>query len=92
MHSNRISQVLSLSVNRIKTLPTYIAGFQKLRVLKVDRNPLEYPPMSVMSPQGDLTDRVFMKSWIESVKRWLVADSGLECLDASENDLKLPPT
>ena len=47
--------------------------------------------MSVMSPQGDLTDRVFMKSWIESVKRWLVVDSGLECLDASENDLKLPP-
>ena len=47
--------------------------------------------MSVMSPQGDLTDRVFMRSWIESVKQWLEADSGLERLDASENDLRLPP-
>ena len=74
-YSNRHSQVFSLSRNKIAVLPAYIAEFQNLRIFKVDQNPFEYPPMSVMDPNGDLKDQKFMESWIESVKQWLKADS-----------------
>ena len=73
--SHRPSQVFSLSRNRIAVLPPYIAQFQNLRILKVDQNPFEYPPMSVMDPKGDLRDQKLMESWIESVRQWLKAYS-----------------
>ena len=74
-HSNGPSQVFSLSKNKITVLPACIAQFQNLRIFKVDQNPFEYPPMSVMDPKGDLRDQRFMESWIESVKQWVKVDT-----------------
>ena len=91
-HSNRPSQVFSLSKNKITLLPAYIAQFQNLRIFKVDQNPFEYPPMSVMDPKGDLKDQKFMESWIESVKQWLKADSKLtrrSSVDSTASEQKL---
>ena len=75
MRSNPPFQVFSLSKNKITVLPAYIAQFQSLRILKVDQNPFEYPPMSVMDPKGNLADQKLMESWIESVKQWLKGHS-----------------
>lgn len=85
-------QVFSLSRNKIAVLPAYITQFQSLRILKVDQNPFEYPPMSVMDPKGDLKDQKFMESWIESVKQWLEADSKLahrSSVDSTASEQKL---
>lgn len=91
-YSNQRSQVFSLSKNKIVVLPAYIAQFQNLRIFKVDQNPFEYPPMSVMDPNGDLKDQTFMESWIESVKQWLKADSRLmrrSSVDSTASEQKL---
>lgn len=90
--SNPPSQVFSLSKNKITVLPTYISQFQSLRILKVDQNPFEYPPMSVMDPKDDLRDQKLMESWIESVKQWLKADSKLvrrSSVDSTSSEQKL---
>ena len=58
----------------------------------MDQNPFEYPPMSVMDPNGDLKDQKFMESWIESVKQWLKADSKLmrrSSVDSTASEQKL---
>ncbi|KAL8280830.1 hypothetical protein RQP46_006834 [Phenoliferia psychrophenolica] len=39
--------VFSITKNRIKRLPAYIAQMSHLRVLKVDHNPLEWPPKEI---------------------------------------------
>lgn len=36
-------QVLSISQNRLKSLPAYMADFNDLKVFKIDYNPIEWP-------------------------------------------------
>lgn len=40
-------QALCLSRNRLKALPAYIGTMADLRVLKIDGNPLVYPPRHI---------------------------------------------
>lgn len=40
-------QVFSVAKNRIKRLPTWLAHMTHLKVLKVDHNPLEWPPKEI---------------------------------------------
>ena len=81
-----------MSKNKITVLPAYIAQFQSLRIFKVDQNPFEYPPPSVMNPKGDIRDQKLMESWIDSVKQWLKADSKLtrrSSVDSTASEQKL---
>lgn len=58
----------------------------------MDQNPFEYPPISVMDPEGDLKDQKVMGSWIDSVKQWLKADSKLtrrSSVDSTASEQKL---
>ena len=45
--SLEMPQVFSIAKNRIKRLPPYIAMMTHLRVLKIDHNPLEWPPKEI---------------------------------------------
>lgn len=90
--SNPPPQVFSLSKNKITVLPTYITQFHSLRIFKVDQNPFEYPPKSMMDPKGVLTDQKLMESWIESLKQWLKADLKLmyrSSVDSTASEQKL---
>ena len=81
-----------MSKNKISVLPIYFTQFRNLRILKVDQNPFEYPPISVMVPKGDLKDQKVMESWIESVKQWLKAYSSLarrSSMDSTASEQKL---
>lgn len=40
-------QVLCLSHNRLRRLPAWLAAMQKVRILKIDDNPIQYPPPHV---------------------------------------------
>jgi hypothetical protein len=55
-----------MSKNRLTTLPSYIADMKDLKILKVDHNPLVFPPKEIWDisePDKDV--------WLDGVKRFL---------------------
>lgn len=56
-----------MSKNKINSLPTYIADMSDLKILKVDHNPIAFPPKDVWETNED-TDR---DTWLEGVKHFL---------------------
>ena len=67
-------QVFCLSKNKLTKLPHYMTQMNKLEVLKVDKNPITYPPKHVLEPGEGATGQD-MVDWVESVQRFLFADS-----------------
>lgn len=63
-----------LSRNKISRLPTYLPQFHKLEVLRVDRNPVEWPPKAIMELPGS-NDLSLMKEWIQNVQNWIETES-----------------
>jgi hypothetical protein len=56
-----------MSKNKINILPTYIADMKDLRILKVDNNPISFPPKEVW----DVSEEADRDAWLESVKQFL---------------------
>ncbi|RPA81813.1 hypothetical protein BJ508DRAFT_414526 [Ascobolus immersus RN42] len=52
-------KVLSVSYNQLTTLPPWLPAMNKLRVLKVDNNPLVLPRISDLSTAVDASGRIF---------------------------------
>ncbi|KAL1661704.1 RAM signaling pathway protein-domain-containing protein [Schizophyllum commune] len=67
-------RVFCLSKNKLTKLPHYMTQMSKLEVLKVDKNPITYPPKHVLEPGEGATGQD-MVDWVESVQRFLFADS-----------------
>lgn len=63
-----------LSKNKISRLPTYLYQFRQLDVLQVDRNPIEWPPQSVMTQLGNPIGIHNAKEWISKLQNWLEVD------------------
>ena len=68
-------QVLCISRNRITRLPGYLADFGSLDVLKVDHNPIEWPPKSIIETNGSPNNPQVMKDWILALQIWLRENS-----------------
>jgi hypothetical protein len=68
-------QVFSLSRNKIARLPSYFSQFNNLEVLQVDRNPIEWPPSSVLDPINNPDSSQPMKDWIRALQKWLELDA-----------------
>uniref|UniRef100_A0A0W0F3S4 Leucine-rich repeat-containing protein sog2 n=2 Tax=Moniliophthora roreri TaxID=221103 RepID=A0A0W0F3S4_MONRR len=64
-------RVFCLSRNKLTRLPTYLVKFHKLTVLEVERNPIEWPPKSVMERRGPVNSAEAMSSWIHNIQRWI---------------------
>ncbi|CAA7267886.1 unnamed protein product [Cyclocybe aegerita] len=64
-------KILCLSHNKIARLPTYLAQFRLLELFQVDRNPIEWPPPTVLESFGDLPDLKNGKDWIRKLQNWL---------------------
>ncbi len=62
---------MSISRNRIRKLPAYLAKFRGLTVLKADHNPIEWPPSDVVENNEDLEDPEAMGRWVGSLKSWM---------------------
>ena len=60
-----------MSRNRLTSLPAYMSTFNKLTVLKVDHNPIMWPPSDIMELPPDSEDPTVMQGWLANVKRWL---------------------
>ncbi|TRM62767.1 RAM signaling pathway protein-domain-containing protein [Schizophyllum amplum] len=67
-------RVFCVSKNKLGKLPHFMTQFSKLEVLKVDKNPITYPPKFVLEPGEGATGQA-MVDWVESLQRWLIADS-----------------
>lgn len=67
-------KVFCFSRNKISRLPSYLSRFNKLDVLRADRNPIEWPPKTIMdfSAPGDARS---MKGWIQSIQSWIETES-----------------
>ncbi|KAM0789295.1 hypothetical protein ACM66B_000135 [Microbotryomycetes sp. NB124-2] len=71
--------VFSIAKNRVKRLPTWFAQMHQLKVLKVDHNPLEWPPKEVVTfplsnggPDGEPQRKVGSKiEEAEEMQKWL---------------------
>lgn len=60
-----------LSRNKVTRLPPYLAQFPNLEVLQIDRNPIEWPPKSVLERARNLEPGQHMKDWIKSLQTWM---------------------
>lgn len=68
---NQDSKILSVSRNRISRLPTYLSTFHRLTILKLDHNPIQWPPEQVWNSTQDLDEPQTMHSWLSGLKSWL---------------------
>ncbi|TFY66661.1 hypothetical protein EVG20_g4426 [Dentipellis fragilis] len=62
-------RVFSIYKNRITKLPPYLAQFKKLNILRIEANPLEWPPKSVTDGQEP------SKDWVKGLQRWIEDNS-----------------
>jgi len=63
-------RVFCLSRNKITRIPGYFTDFRELDVLKVDHNPIEWPPKNVMgTPDGGREWIAYMQKWIRNNSR-----------------------
>lgn len=53
----------------------YMSDFGHLNILKIDHNPLEWPPKGVTEPAGGLEDPQIMRTWIRTVQNWMTDNS-----------------
>ncbi|KAG7086559.1 hypothetical protein E1B28_002507 [Marasmius oreades] len=74
-------KVLCLTRNKLTRLPTYLVKFKKLTFLEVERNPIEWPPKSVMERIDSTGNPESMNNWIRSVQRWV----DIECSGVSRS-------
>ena len=58
-----------MSKNLIEELPTYIGRMQDLKILKIDHNPIAFPPKDVLELAGEGED--FRDTRLELIKRYL---------------------
>ncbi|KAK7049356.1 RAM signaling network component [Paramarasmius palmivorus] len=72
-------KVFCLSRNKLARLPTYLVKFHKLVVLEVERNPIEWPPKSVMERTAPIDNAEAMTNWIRGIQRWI----DIECFGRS---------
>jgi Leucine-rich repeat (LRR) protein len=56
-----------MSKNKISRLPTYIADMKNLKVLKLDHNPITFPPKEIWEAEEKDRDA----AWMDSVKDFL---------------------
>ena len=81
-------QVLSIAKNRVKRLPVYFSQMHQLKVLKLDHNPLEWPPKDItIFPMADLSASV---NGVESEGRRTGSSSSTQVEDAEEMQRWLP--
>lgn len=69
-----------------------MADFHKLRIFKVDQNPVDWPPKLIMEPDGDLDDSQFMEDWIQVLQHWILHNSQpsrTSSEDSTSSDRKL---
>jgi hypothetical protein len=55
-----------MSKNKISALPPYIGNMNDLKILKLDHNPITFPPRDVWD-----TDDAGRDAWLENLKRFL---------------------
>ena len=67
--------MFSILRNKIQRLPPSFDQFQELTLFKVDGNPLEWPPKSVLDTSDNLDDPQAMKEWIVRVQKWIGGNS-----------------
>lgn len=76
-----LSQVFSIAKNRIKRLPVWFTTMSHLKVLKLDHNPLEWPPREVTTftasistsgqPMSKQEEADEMQRWLPALMRWM---------------------
>ena len=72
VHNKPVSfQVFSFARNKVTRLPAYLAQFHQLEVLQIERNPIEWPPRSVVDSFGDIPDMSNGRVWIRKLQAWL---------------------
>ncbi|KAF8889774.1 hypothetical protein CPB84DRAFT_1711602 [Gymnopilus junonius] len=67
-------RVLCLSRNKLTRLPPYITQFQSLEVLQIDRNPWEWPPMSVFENLNSAQHENNGGDWLLDLYAWMESD------------------
>jgi hypothetical protein len=66
---------LKISKNQIKIIPKYFADMKDLQYLKIDYNPIKFPPKVIhVMPKGE--DKDMMIPWLDNFKKYLRQNSG----------------
>jgi len=64
-------RVLHLGRNQIGALPTYFPKFGALNLLKIEHNPIEWPPPHVLNVAANSTDPLVASRWVKSIQGWI---------------------
>lgn len=64
-------RVLHLGRNQIGALPTYFPKFGELNLLKIEHNPIEWPPPHILNVAPNSTDPLVASRWVKSIQGWI---------------------
>lgn len=66
-------RVIHLGHNRIGALPNYFPNFRELHLLRIEQNPIEWPPPNVLNLEanGDGDNPTVSQRWIHSIQAWI---------------------
>jgi len=67
-----LPQVLSISKNRIETIPAYVGEMSQLQFLKIEQNPITFPPPEIVEFSGQDMD-----GWLNNLKSFLSSNRGM---------------
>lgn len=79
--SKDLIKVFCLSRNRLTSIPSYIVQFHCLEVFQVDRNPIEWPPSSIVDAEEKKASVQAMKDWVHGLKEWIETHPEPKSLD-----------
>ncbi|KAG8829837.1 RAM signaling network component [Serendipita sp. 399] len=65
-------RVLHLGRNQIEALPTYFPNFRELNLLKIENNPIMWPPPHVLKATGSVSaNDVDPQKWVHTIQGWI---------------------
>jgi hypothetical protein len=83
--SQLYNQVFCISKNKLARLPSYLPQLHRLAVLEIERNPIEWPPKSVLDRPSKFDSPDQMKEWIRGVQRWIETE-----MEVDDEELYVP--
>ncbi|ORX52879.1 hypothetical protein BCR36DRAFT_349474 [Piromyces finnis] len=77
-------KAFSISKNRLQEIPSYFSKIKELKILKLEFNPIEYPPPHIINCPPEMPQ----DKWLNRLKEFLKNDEKNDYAKIPDNDIK----